>query len=100
MARFTCVIILSLLLARSGRAQLKQVKPGFNLFSVQQDEQLGKEAEQQVHQKLRIVHSAELETYLGSLLNKLKASPRARYFGGTNESIPYSIHAVYDRNLN
>jgi Zn-dependent protease with chaperone function len=100
MLRFGCVIVLSLLLALSGQAQLKQVKPGWNLFSVQQDEQLGQEAAQQIHQRMRIVHNAELETYLGSLLNKLRESPRARYFGETNESIPYSIHAVYDKNLN
>jgi predicted Zn-dependent protease len=100
MPRFVGAIVLSLLLTLSGHAQLKQVKPGWNLFSVQQDEQLGQEAARQIHHRMRIVHNAELETYLGSLLNKLRESPRARYFGGTNESIPYSIHAVYDKNLN
>lgn len=100
MRRAVLLVIALLMLALSVQAQLKQVKPGWNLFSVQQDQQLGKEASQQVFQKMRVVHNVDLDNYLSSLLAKLRASPRGRYFGATHEEIPYTIHAVYDKNIN
>ena len=99
--RRICFSIISTVLAVScAQAQLKQLKPGWNLFSVQQDEQLGKEAALQVQQQMRVVHNAELDDYLAGLLHKLQQSPHGKYFGGTDEPIPYTIHAVYDKNIN
>jgi Zn-dependent protease with chaperone function len=82
-------------LAVSGAAsaQLRDLKPGWNLFSPQQDIQLGKEASTQIQQKLPLVHNQELDDYLSALLARLAKSPRAGTY-------PYTIHAVYDKNIN
>lgn len=93
-------IIPPFLLTINTWAQLREVKPGWNLFSVQQDQELGKEAAQQLRRQMRVLPDADVETYLGSLLNKLRVSRHARYFGATNEPIPYSIQAVQDKTIN
>lgn len=100
MRRMLLAIFVGFLVSISGHAQVKQLKPGWNLFSVQQDVQLGKEASQQVYSQMPVVHNAELDNYLANILHKLEQSPHAKYFGGTNEPIPYTIHAVYDKNIN
>lgn len=79
-------------------AQIKTLKPGWNLFSPQQDVQLGKEAAAQVQQKMQVVHNPELETYLNNMLNRLKAAPHASKSIGTE--FPFTIAAVYDKNIN
>lgn len=81
-------------------AQVRQPTPGWNLFSVQQDEQLGKEASQQVYQKMQVVRNQGVDDYLARLLDRLKQSREARFFAGTEEPIPYTIHAVADKNIN
>ncbi len=88
--------ILSLALAASG--QIRPIKPGWNLFSPQQDVQLGKEAAAQVQQKMAVVHNPELDRYLNTLLDRLKQSPHAGKDTGTQ--FPFSISAVYDKNIN
>ena len=88
------------LVALSGQAQIKQPRPGWNLFSVQQDEQLGREAAQEVYKQMPLVHNQELDGYLATILRKLSETPHGKYYGGTNQPIPYTIRAVYDKNIN
>lgn len=82
-----------LILAIEARAQLKTLKPGWNLFSPQQDVQLGREAASEVEKKMPVIHNRELDEYLNTLLNRLKQSPHAGNF-------PYTIHAIADKNIN
>ena len=100
MRRIAPFAIAVLLLSSLGQAQIKQPRPGWNLFSVQQDEQLGKEAAQEVYKQMPVVRNQELDNYLDGILRKLEQTPHGRYYGGTNQPIPYTIHAVYDKNVN
>ena len=74
-------------------AQLKTLKPGFNLFSVQQDIQTGNEAKKQVESQMPVVHDARLTAYLTELGRRLQASPRAGNW-------PYQFQAINDKNIN
>lgn len=91
--RFLYVIALFL----TGLAALQaahQIKPGFNLFSRDQDVQLGRDAQRQVEQQVPVAHNApELERYVSQLGAKLaKASQAPDY--------PYNFHIVADKNIN
>jgi predicted Zn-dependent protease len=84
-------------------AELKQLRPGFNLFSTQQDVQLGQEAVPEVEKQMTVVHNRELDAYLGLLLHKLERSTYARTLdrdGSRGELFPFAIHAVYDKKIN
>jgi predicted Zn-dependent protease len=77
--------------------------PGFNLFSTQQDVQLGQEAVPEVEKQMVVVHNRELDGYLGLLLGKLERSRYARTLnrdGTRGELFPFAIHAVYDKKIN
>jgi Zn-dependent protease with chaperone function len=86
-----------------GLAQLQQLQPGWNLFSPQQDVQLGKEASIEVERQRALVRNHELEDYLITILRKLEQSPYARTLnpdGSRNELFPFRIHVIYDKTVN
>ena len=88
--------VLRLVLLAAGMpafAQLHQFKPGFNLFSRDQDVQLGREAAAQVERQMQVVHNAELENYITSVGRRLMASPDAGNF-------PYTFKVVNDASIN
>ncbi len=93
MRKFLILLSAALSLSVAGRAEVKTLKPGWNLFSPQQDVQLGREAAAEVERKMPVVHNLELDDYLNTLLNRLKQSPHAGNF-------PYTIHAVAYKNIN
>src|SRR5688500_15026200 len=68
-------------------AQVKELKPGFNLFSVQQDVDLGREAAAEVARQQPIVNNAELNRYLTGLVQRLARSPHAA------TDFPFSVKA-------
>jgi predicted Zn-dependent protease len=74
-------------------AQIKEPKPGFNLFSKEQDVQLGKEAAAQVEKELEIIRDGRLQSYIDTLGARLTKSPRAGGF-------PYSFKIVHDDSIN
>ena len=78
----------------AGFADLKDLKPGFNLFSSQQDIELGRQAAAEVAQKQPIVHNSQVKNYLTSLVQRLARSPHA----GTE--FPFSVQAISDNNIN
>jgi predicted Zn-dependent protease len=95
--------IATLLLPASLTAQLQQLRPGWNLFSAQQDVQLGREASVEVQKQRAMVHSRPVNEYLNAILQKLERSPYARTLdrdGSRSELFPFTIHAVYDKNIN
>jgi hypothetical protein len=59
-------------------AQLQQLKPGWNPFSLQQNVQLGQEASAEVERQMAVVHNRELDVYLSAILHKLEQSPYTR----------------------
>ena len=81
------------LLACSATAQQRALKPGFNLFSKEQDIQMGKEYAAQVEQQMPIVRNAELEAYLQKVGRKLATQPEAGNF-------PYTFKLVQEKSIN
>lgn len=57
------------------------LKPGFNLFSKQQDIQLGQEAAQQVRKQYQVVDNRFLQDYLKRVGERLAATPEAAQSG-------------------
>ena len=93
MRKFAIIIFVLSISTATLSAQLKTLKPGWNLFSPQQDVQLGQEAAAEVEKKMPVIRNPQLDGYLNNILSRLKQSPHAGNF-------PYTIHAVADKNIN
>jgi Zn-dependent protease with chaperone function len=74
-------------------AQLQHFKPGFNLFSKEQDIQLGKEAAAQVEKQMELVRNPELQSYIERIGKRLASQPQAGGF-------PYTFKVVKDPSIN
>lgn len=86
-------ILLSSFLALLVLAQPRQLKPGWNLFSREQDIQLGREAAAQVQNQYTIVRDPTLSAYVRRIGGRLAAVPEAGGF-------PYSFTLVSDKSIN
>jgi beta-barrel assembly-enhancing protease len=93
MRRDVGAAIIVLLTSGAVVAQLKTLKPGWDLFSPQQDVQLGQEAKRQVEQQQPVVRDARITNYLQSLGQRLARSPHAGDW-------PFSFEAINDKNIN
>jgi beta-barrel assembly-enhancing protease len=71
----------------------KELKPGFNLFSPDQDIQMGKEASDEVYKTRAVIHNEELEAYLTRIGQRLQQSPRAGKF-------PFHFAVINDASIN
>jgi Zn-dependent protease with chaperone function len=85
-AAFFCV-------AAAGLAQQRVIKPGINLFSKEQDIQMGKEYAAQVNAKMPVIRNAELTTYIERIGRRLAAAPEA-------DKYPYTFQVVQDKSIN
>jgi beta-barrel assembly-enhancing protease len=97
------VLAVALLGLGIAQAELKNLRPGFNLFTPQQDVQLGQQAAQEVQHQMQVVHDRDLDAYLSLILVKLEKSAYARTLnrdGSRSELFPFAIHAVYDQHIN
>jgi len=74
-------------------AQPRKVKPGFNLFSLDQDVQLGKEYAAQVEKEMAVIKDAALSAYVERIGKRLSAAPEAGQY-------PYSFKVVQDKAVN
>jgi len=97
MKRFgTLVFIALLFLATDVLAQgPTQIKPGFNLFTKQQDVQLGQESAVQVRKQMIIVNDPTLTAYVNAVGKRLAASQEAKESG-----FPFSFEVVADPSIN
>lgn len=68
-------------------------KPGWNIFSREQDIQLGRESAAQVEQQMPVVRDSELQAYVERIGRKLASAPEAGNF-------PYSFKVVNDASIN
>ncbi len=88
-------LALSSALFFQGQAALAQEdpRPGFNLFSVQQDIEIGRQSAAQAERELPVIRDASLERYLNDVAQRLVAvAPGARY--------PYRVRAVDSSDIN
>ncbi len=96
-------VLATLIAAGSCFAELRQLRPGFNLFSTEQDVQIGKEAAAEMARQLPMVRNPEVDRYLNVLLGKLEQSRYARSLepdGARAKMFPFQIHAVASQNVN
>lgn len=84
---------LFLLAAASGLWAQRIPKPGFNLFSREQDIQLGKEGAAEIEKQVNLVDNREVNEYIERLGRKLASAPEA-------DSYPYSFKVVFDESIN
>jgi predicted Zn-dependent protease len=84
------VLLLTACAARQPGAPLR---PGFNLFSQEQDIQLGREAAAEVRKQVDVVQNSELQSYIAELGSRLSRNPDAGAY-------PYSFTLVNDPTLN
>lgn len=74
-------------------AERTQLKPGWNMFSPEQDIQLGRQASQQAEKQLRMLNDPRVDRYLNELGKKLAAhAPGYKY--------PYQYKCVNDMSIN
>ncbi len=86
-------ILLCLALAAGAVSAQKRVRPGWNLFSAEQDVQLGQEAAAEIEKQVTVVDDKELTQYVARLGKRLAdASPAPDY--------PYTFKVVADPNIN
>lgn len=90
--RHRCAVLL-LVLALSGLAQVRPPRPGFNLFSKEQDVKLGREAAAEIEKQLTVVNNAEVSGYIQRVGSRLVRSRYASDF-------PYSFKVVADDSVN
>ena len=90
--RLQSVFIL-LLLSVGAFAQPRNVKPGWNLFSKEQDVQLGREAAAEVERQMPIVRDRTLNEFVNRIGQRLASTPEA-------DRYPYTFKVVNDQNIN
>ena len=72
-----------------------KLHPGFNLFSKQQDVQLGQESAAEVRKKMPIIHDPFLTSYVNKVGKRLAASQEAQESG-----FPFTFEVVADPSIN
>jgi Zn-dependent protease with chaperone function len=86
-------LIAALSLGLPAVAEHKELKPGWNLFSKEQDVQLGREAAAQVESQMPIVRDGDVNGYVQKIGQRLAAQPQA-------DKYPYSFKVVADKSIN
>jgi hypothetical protein len=87
------VLIALLSVAGTGVAQTSRFRPGFNLFSKDQDIQLGREAAAKVEEKAQVIRDPRVQDYINRIGQKLAAQPQAGGF-------PFTFKVVNDPSIN
>src|SRR5690606_35776117 len=88
------VVALALALGSVALAQQpRELKPGWNLFSKEQDVQLGREAAAEIEKQVAVVNDAQLNSYIRRIGERLAATPEAGGF-------PYTFEVVADKSIN
>ena len=88
---FIAVVMLVLApLVWAGRTELK---PGWNMFSAQQDVEVGQQTSVEAERQLQMLDNSRVDRYLNDLGRKLAAH-------APGEKFPYQFKAVNDRSIN
>src|SRR5215831_17357387 len=93
--RFIAVLALCAFGCGSSPAQRTQLKPGWNMFSPQQDVQVGKQAADDAKRKLPMCNSPRADAYLTQLGKRL-----TDHLNTNSVQYPWEFHCVNDRSIN
>jgi len=77
----------------SAAAAQTQIKPGFNIFSANQDIEIGRQSAAEAERQLRLVRDRSVDDYLNQIVGKLSA-------GATGNRFPYHAQAVSASEIN
>jgi len=92
--RIPSIVALVLALSLSVQADSRtQLKPGWNLFSPQQDIQMGQEVSKQAESQLSIIRNGDVAAYIDSLGRQLAAH-------APGEKYPFQFKVVNDKAIN
>ncbi|HYR88379.1 MAG TPA: M48 family metallopeptidase [Terriglobia bacterium] len=87
------IVALLLVAAPYFLAERTRLRPGFNLFSAQQDVEIGREVSKDAERKLRILSDSQINSYTNSIGRRLASkAPGERY--------PYQFKVVDDKQIN
>ncbi|MBL8294901.1 MAG: M48 family metalloprotease [Bryobacterales bacterium] len=73
--------------------KLRELKPGFNLFSVEQDVQMGREYAQQIEKEVQVVNDPTLVRFVEGIGRRLASAREAQGF-------QYSFKVVNEKSIN
>jgi predicted Zn-dependent protease len=96
--RISFIIVVFLFILAStllGAQEVHRFQPGFNLFSKEQDVQLGEEAAAQVRKQKTMIKDPVLTSYVNRVGKRLAAAPEARDSG-----FPFTFEVVADPTIN
>ena len=93
MRRKLITLIAALSLGLPAVAEHKELKPGWNLFSKDQDVQLGREAAAQVESQMPIVRDSNINNYVQRIGQRLASQPQA-------DKYPYTFKVVGEKSIN
>ncbi len=82
-----------LLPAPPAAAQGKKPTPGFNMFSKDQDVEIGQQGVEEIEKSVRLVTDPEINKYVQTIGSKLAAAPDAAGY-------PYTFKVVWDDSIN
>ncbi|HTM48119.1 MAG TPA: M48 family metallopeptidase [Bryobacteraceae bacterium] len=95
MTKRLLTIVMVLAAAAQGRKPGEEIKPGFNLFSKQQDIQLGLQAAAEVRKQYQPVQNDELQNYIRRVGERLAAQKEPRESG-----FQFTYTLVSDKSIN
>ena len=93
--KFVSVLAFCVLSCSSAVGQRTQLKPGWNMFSPQQDVQVGKQAADDAKRKLPMCNSPRADAYLTQLGKRL-----TDHLNTNSVQYPWEFHCVNDRSIN
>jgi len=91
--RVVMAAIAVLVLAPLAWASRTQLKPGWNMFSAQQDVEVGQQTSRDAERQLPMLNNSRVDNYLNNLGRSLAAH-------ATGEKYPYQFKGVNDRSIN
>jgi beta-barrel assembly-enhancing protease len=92
MAAVSCLTVVTVVPAPL-LAQATQVKPGFNIFSEQQDVEIGRQSAAEAERQLPLLNDRGIESYASQIIRRLAAAaPGSKY--------PYQIKVVNASDIN
>jgi Zn-dependent protease with chaperone function len=87
------VVVVPLTQAADAQVSIKRSPSGFNLFSVQQDVDLGRQSAAEIEKQLPLLNDSRTDTYLTRIVTRLAAQAPGTKF-------PYTIKAVNANDIN
>jgi predicted Zn-dependent protease len=89
----TIIPVLLLLAGCAARQPGDPIKPGFNMFSQEQEVQLGREAAAEIRKQVHVVPDQGLQNWISGLGRKLASQPQAGQY-------PYSFTLIQEDSIN